>query len=144
MLRRLYVPIQLVLFILYVIPINCQSEFISVWPGYILIALGLLLGIWSLGSLGQSLSPFPTPKRNGKLVTGGAYRLVRHPIYLAVMMVMLGGALYSGRWSRWIILICISILFHFKSNYEEQLLESKFGEAYHRYKEEVGKILPKV
>ena len=43
-------------------------------------AAGLLLSLWALWSLGEAFGV--APARRGRIVTGGPYRLVRHPAYL--------------------------------------------------------------
>ena len=52
-----------------------------------LAALAVLLGVWTLAynRLGN-FNIHPAPKAAGHLVTGGPYRLVRHPMYSAVLL----------------------------------------------------------
>lgn len=63
------------------------------WQGHLplmtLVLAGLcaLLGIWTLtyNRLGN-FNIHPAPKATGSLVTGGPYRLIRHPMYSAVLL----------------------------------------------------------
>ena len=48
--------------------------------GLVLIAAGLAVILYSFFALGKSITASPIPKEDGKLVTGGLYARVRHPI----------------------------------------------------------------
>jgi protein-S-isoprenylcysteine O-methyltransferase Ste14 len=61
--------------------------------GIVIGTVGLLLLIAAMVSMGRNLSPFPRPVARGNLVEHGIYRLVRHPIYGAVLLVALGWSL---------------------------------------------------
>lgn len=52
-----------------------------------LAALAGLLGVWTLAynRLGN-FNIHPAPKAAGHLITGGPYRLIRHPMYSAVLL----------------------------------------------------------
>jgi protein-S-isoprenylcysteine O-methyltransferase Ste14 len=70
-------------------------------PFRLLAALPLLLAGGTLmagGSrrLGRKLTPFPRPVEDGALENGGAYGLVRHPIYGGVLLLAAGWALVSS------------------------------------------------
>jgi protein-S-isoprenylcysteine O-methyltransferase Ste14 len=53
------------------------------------VALGLsaaVVVLWSSGVLGRALTVFPRPRPGAPLTRRGPYRLVRHPIYTALLM----------------------------------------------------------
>ena len=58
-----------------------------------LMGVALVIGVWSLGLIRRSLSLFPAPTSDAVLVRKGPFRLVRHPIYLAVVLGTIGLAL---------------------------------------------------
>ena len=64
--------------------------------GQVITALGLLLVLWALGTLGRSFGIAPADRG---LVREGPYRLVRHPMYLGEL-VSLAGAV-TGDPSAW-------------------------------------------
>jgi protein-S-isoprenylcysteine O-methyltransferase Ste14 len=54
-----------------------------------LAAGGFAIGLWAISA--NRLGNFnirPEPKEGGTLVTGGPYRWIRHPMYLAVLVAM--------------------------------------------------------
>jgi protein-S-isoprenylcysteine O-methyltransferase Ste14 len=98
------------------------------------IIAGVTLGVAGFGliiagiaGLGSSLTPFPKPAETATLRTGGAYRLVRHPIYGGSMLVALGWSLVSSPLA---VLVAAGLvaLFELKSRLEESLLLSRFPE----------------
>lgn len=138
-----YVGIQLVLFVAYILPVRNTRLNIPEWvcySGLISLALGLVLGLVALYQLNTKLSPFPTPVSNGKLITTGAYKIARHPIYTAIILSGLGFALYQASWYKMVITFVLLILFYFKSQYEEKLLAENYSE-YSDYKKNTRRFI---
>lgn len=76
-------------------------------------------------------------------VTGGLYRYVRHPQYVALAILGLGTTLL---WPRFLVLIMyVSMLFLYVAlaSHEEALCERKFGDDYRAYRERTGRFLPR-
>jgi len=120
-----YVGVQMVLFALYafipdILIINTTRP-IRLFAS-ILVVIGLLIIAVSALQLNKNLSPFPSPKKNGKLITNGLYSIIRHPIYLGLIILLFGYGLHSGSLSKLLNTIMLSVLFHYKANYEEKLL----------------------
>jgi protein-S-isoprenylcysteine O-methyltransferase Ste14 len=109
--------------------------------GAALTALGILLAIAGLASLGSALTPFPRPLAKARLRQSGVYAWVRHPIYGGVILANLG---WSMAWlSLPGILFCVVVVIFFdrKSAFEERLLRARFPE-YAGYARRVRKLLP--
>jgi protein-S-isoprenylcysteine O-methyltransferase Ste14 len=109
--------------------------------GAALTALGILLAIAGLASLGSALTPFPRPLAKARLRQSGVYAWVRHPIYGGVILASLG---WSMAWlSLPGILFCVVVVIFFdrKSAFEERLLRARFPE-YAGYARRVRKLLP--
>ena len=51
------------------------------WVPIAVFAFGLSLMALAALQLNRNLSPFPSPKKKSRLITSGAYKYVRHPIY---------------------------------------------------------------
>ncbi len=78
----------------------------AAWPDawhapLMIVGAGSLLAGASLAfagsrALGPSLTPLPRPREGARFRDGGAYRLVRHPIYGGVMLFALGVSLMTS------------------------------------------------
>ena len=95
--------------------------------------VGWVLFVAGLVGLGSSVTPFPRPSERSTLRTGGAYRLVRHPIYGGSMLVAFGWSLISSPLALFGTAF-LAILFELKSRHEESMLMERFPEyeAYRR------------
>jgi protein-S-isoprenylcysteine O-methyltransferase Ste14 len=93
-------------------------------------------------TLGSSLTPFPRPKAEAILVTGGVYRQVRHPIYTGVVFLLTGLGMLSGNLARIAVGGLSLIFFDRKAALEERWLTERFP-AYADYRHEVPwRLLP--
>jgi protein-S-isoprenylcysteine O-methyltransferase Ste14 len=79
------------------------------------------------------------------LVVGGVYRYVRNPMYIAVLSVIAGQALFIGKPA---ILIYAALFWatvaSFVRVYEEPALTEQFGDEYRAYKEAVPAWIPRM
>ena len=90
--------------------------------GVVLVVTGAVIGGWSVVLLGRDLSIFPHPVEEARLVDAGPYRLVRHPIYLAVILGALGLALAFLNTAAAIVAIVFIPFFMAKTGFEEDRL----------------------
>lgn len=97
--------------------------------------------IVSAASLRRSLTAVPLPKVEGKLSTNGLYRLVRHPMYTSVLLLVLGIALLSGNFIKYLLVGSLVLLFYFKSLYEEKYLAEKYPD-YKAYADKIPRFIP--
>ena len=142
---KFYVALQLLLFILYALPVSVGSFRI----GYnlkLLCAIAMIIGgftiIISLFQLRNQLSPFPSPRQRHQLIQSGLFKYVRHPIYSGILFFVVGFAAFQESVFKLIISLLLGVLFYLKSNYEEKLL-TKIYKEYKDYKRRTGKFLPK-
>lgn len=141
-----YVIIQGILFVCYLLNpkvINFDCAPLSNMLGLLLLGIGMVIIAYAIFLLRESLSPFPSPRTDAKLIQTGLYKFIRHPIYTGILCVLLGYALYTCSWFKVIISFSIYILFHFKAKYEEKKLTIFFSE-YANYQKTTGRFLPKI
>lgn len=112
-----------------------------VWPDWLRIAgLPVLLGglafaIWAGRTLGSALTPYPLPSEEATLVERGPYGFVRHPIYVAGLLVFLGYGLLASVPATAAAAL-LAVLWHFKAGVEERHLTARFP-AYGEYRRRV-------
>lgn len=112
--------------------------------GYVIAAIGAVVAIASVLRLGRQLVPQPTPVQGGRLIDAGLYRVVRHPIYLGVLLLIAGVLVRSLSLAGLMVLVAAYVFFDRKSAYEETLLTATYPE-YERYRERVRwKLVPGV
>jgi protein-S-isoprenylcysteine O-methyltransferase Ste14 len=78
-----------------------------------------------------------------ELIQSGAYRLVRHPVYLSFFGMTLAGALAAAGWR--VVLLSTALFVagtEIRVAAEERLLAERFGQDFERYKQRVPAYLP--
>ncbi|WP_317192708.1 methyltransferase family protein [Gelidibacter pelagius] len=138
-----FVTVQILIFIAYFLPLRLLNIQLPEWlcySGLVLLGFSILFGGIALLQLNTKLSPFPSPVASGKLITKGAYRISRHPIYTALIFSGFGYAIYSSSLYKILITGILLILFYYKSVYEERLLNHKFPE-YQDYKKRTRRFI---
>lgn len=103
--------------------------------------LGIIGILVCAANLGRSLTALPLPKDSGKLSTSGLYRYVRHPMYSSVLLFSFGIAVGSGSLFKYILVLSLYALFHFKSVYEERYLNQRYSD-YHQYSSRIPRFIP--
>ncbi|MCK4646622.1 MAG: isoprenylcysteine carboxylmethyltransferase family protein [Candidatus Aminicenantes bacterium] len=83
-------------------------------------------------------------RRPAGLVSTGAFRYVRHPLYLASILFYVGLAVSTASLFSLGLLVGILIFYNYIASYEEKLLEARFGEGYRSYKKRTGKWVPRI
>lgn len=103
--------------------------------GIALVTLGAVPPVWAITLFrreGTEISP--TSPANAKLVTAGPYRFTRNPMYLGLVIVTLGIALWVGAWP--MLLAPIAVFFTASLVHiplEEAKMRRQFGAAYDDY-----------
>lgn len=139
-----FVSIQLVLFVLYVIPAPSASFNLPTWLHYLALAwaaTGLMVVTLAIVQLNKNLTPFPTPKTSGTLIQTGLYRYVRHPIYSGIIVMAVGFGVFQESTWKLVLGILLWVLFYFKSRYEETLLVKQYPD-YEVYRSRTSRLFP--
>lgn len=100
----------------------------------------ITLAVYGLLHLRRNLSVIPEARA---LVTGGPYRLVRHPLYLAEIAAAVGRTLDEAAVLTVAVLLALVVLQLVRARYEEGLLSSVFPE-YGAYAARTARIVPGV
>ena len=122
----------------------------TLWPtgglvGVAVVALevaGIAVLLVSFINLGKSLTAHPMPLTTGTLKTTGLYAVVRHPIYLGLLLVAAGLTVHGASIWHLVGFVGLSVLLHVKAGFEERLLRAAYSE-YDAYARRVGRLIPK-
>jgi protein-S-isoprenylcysteine O-methyltransferase Ste14 len=115
--------------------------------GIIVIILGVYITYKSFKNynikefIGVTAESTDTLQNN--LVVDGYHNYVRHPVYLATIIIFLGNFLHSPNYTNIILLLMTIIYLQIGIHLEEKKLQAKFGESYESYKKQVPKLFPR-
>ena len=112
------------------------------YSGAVFIIIGFFIMIWSavlFNKAGTAIKPFD---ESTHMVTEGMYQLTRNPMYLGMVVILLGIALLFGTLTPFIpIPIFIWLIQTIFISHEENTLEKTFGDKYREYKDRVRRWL---
>jgi protein-S-isoprenylcysteine O-methyltransferase Ste14 len=111
------------------------------WLGLSLAAVGGLLTLSGLVTLGDALTPFPRPLTDTRLRRNGVYRLVRHPVYSGLILGTAGWTLWCQSLAGIAAVIATVVFFDLKASREERWLREKYAD-YADYAARVKKFFP--
>lgn len=109
-----------------------------------LIAVALLADLWSLWLFFRArTTPNPMkPQNSSQLVTTGLYRYTRNPMYVGMLIMLIGWAIYLGSLSPWLLLpLFVWVINTQQILPEEAFLAQKFGASYQAYQQSVPRWL---
>ena len=111
-------------------------------PLWLLGAAGMVWCFWDFVQKGKGTpAPIEPPK---ELVVSGLYRYVRNPMYVGVLLVILGHFLWFGFWNLLIYAALVFLAFNsFVVFYEEPNLKQRFGATYDEYLKRVPRWIPR-
>ncbi len=103
-----------------------------------LTIISIIIIIWSIMSL--------NPKLRGKtLITTGAFRYFRHPLYAAFLTFFnFGLAVFLNNWIYVLWALALHPVWHFLVREEEKMLEGIFPRDYEEYCMKTGRFFPRL
>ena len=103
-----------------------QVNFIFSFVGFLIIIISSIVMLIAIKDLGSNLSPFPKPIVRGNLVTSGAYRFIRHPMYYSLILISFGLFITKLSLYHLCLTISLAVIIKFKIILEEKYLNKKF------------------
>ncbi len=115
---------------------------ISPWNrvGIVLIVLAFMMDLSSLYLfLKKHTTPSPfSPKKASSLVTTGLYQYTRNPMYVGLLVILTGYAIWLGSVTPFFLLpVFYWLITHMQIKPEEAILKEMFGTDYQIYKSRV-------
>jgi protein-S-isoprenylcysteine O-methyltransferase Ste14 len=114
--------------------------------GTVPLLIGAVVLLWCVVDFARigrgTLAPVDPPRI---LVRRGLYRVVRNPMYVAVVSILVGEALLFASWAIAIWAVVIAVGFHLRVLwYEEPVLRRTFGAGFDDYCREVPRWMPRI
>lgn len=130
----LFFSITLMVLLHFLVPVSI----FAVYPWNLLGALPLITGITlnlkadtAFKKEQTTVKPFEKPST---LITTGVFRVSRHPMYLGMILILLGIAILMGSLIPLIVIAIFTILIELVFvRTEEEILEEQFGPSWHTY-----------
>lgn len=124
------------------------------WAPYSLVSTALvaLLGgtavalfLSAAATMGKNWSIIARTRTDHQLIRTGPFAIVRHPIYLALLLYLISIAAALGHWQQLLVAMPVYLAgTTVRVRDEEALLRAQFGEAHARYVREVPALIPLV
>ena len=93
--------------------------------------------------LGRNWSITLEIREQHRLVSGGPYALVRHPMYTSFMLMGLGQAFLLSNWVAGLAgLVGFAVLFFLRVDREERMMIENFGPDYRAYMARTKRLIP--
>lgn len=124
-----------------------SARIVALVLGALLLFPGLTLYLWARLTLGEmynvSSSVGAQLYTDHRLVTRGPFAIVRHPMYLGIILASLGGLLIYRTWT--LVFTTVSFLgLVLRARREEQALAAEFGEEWEEYRRRVPAYRPRL
>ena len=104
--------------------------------GLVIFAGGLITLLTSFFYLGHNFSPTLRPREESHLVDDGIYGLIRHPMFLSIILMTLGWSVYWSSKLSFVLSIVLAVVLYGMAKDEEKYLVLKFP-AYAEYQARV-------
>ena len=137
--------------LLFAFPLSLHYPQAQLWRlgdalNWILVALavaGLLFTWWARIHIGRLWSDLIVKKAGHHVVDTGPYRLVRHPIYLGLLLAAFATAIEKGTSFALFGAAIMTLAFYTKARREERFLRAELGEdAYTAYARKTAMLVP--
>ncbi len=110
--------------------------------GILFSFLGIFLAVSGIRQFRKHQTPLHPDKEASLLIKGGVYSLSRNPIYLGMILILLGIALFWGNLVSFFIVPLFTFFIQIQFiKKEETFLEDLFGKRYELYKKKVNRWL---
>ncbi len=112
------------------------------WVGLIPIVLGGWLNLAADSHFKKAQTPVKPGEKSTALVESGPFVFSRHPMYLGMTAILLGGAIVLGSLIAFVVPVAFAVTMQVVFiNNEERTMEETFGETYRDYKKRVRRWL---
>jgi protein-S-isoprenylcysteine O-methyltransferase Ste14 len=135
---RLYVWVQFIClsYLLFIPPVRAQGVWLAVELA------GLAMGLHAVWIMRWSRwQVFPEVREGACLIQHGIYRRIRHPMYLALLLVTGSVTATLPSPDRLLVFAALCVVLHLKMNIEEHVLQQHFPE-YAAYRKATRRLIP--
>lgn len=119
----------------WIAPLSFLPERVSSMFGPVVVVLSFGICLWAVLTMFRGKASIPTHKPTDTIVVRGPFRFSRNPIYLSMVLLILGLGIWTNSlWFLILAIVSVPLLTWGVISREERYLERKFGERYASYK----------
>jgi protein-S-isoprenylcysteine O-methyltransferase Ste14 len=112
------------------------------WLGATVFVFALALAAWAIVTMTRAGSNVPTNMPTTTIVESGPYRFTRNPIYLGMVLGLIGlGVAFDTLWLQLMLVPFALVIRYGVVAREEAYLDRKFGDVYRGYRSRVRRWL---
>jgi protein-S-isoprenylcysteine O-methyltransferase Ste14 len=129
------------------VPVHSLAVKITSPPGQTANLLAEILGgalrYWSIKTLGHFFTASVLVTDSQKIITGGPYKILRHPSYTGGLLTVVGTPLVlENTYSVFLTLFLMILAYAFRIKAEEKAMIKTFGNFYRTYQQNTRKLIP--
>lgn len=112
-------------------------------------ATAMVMSLWlfwrSHADLGRYWSVSLEVREGHALVTGGVYRVIRHPMYASIWLWAFAQGMLLANWlAGWSVVPAFAAMYFLRVAREEDLMCESFGDEYQDYMRQTGRVFPRL
>lgn len=145
---RILPPVVLLFSIFLSVALDRWLPIVDLWGnsarniGYSTIVVSLAVNVYCALQFRRRKTTIIPFQESTELLTGGLYQYSRNPIYLCMVVLLVGLAMALGSLSPWVVPpLFLGVIGHRFIRHEEAMLTTTFGQAYHVYCQRVRRWL---
>ena len=124
----------------FLLPVSKITPYPCNLLGVLLLIIGGSLNLIADAAFKREQTTVKPFEKSTALVVSGVFMISRHPMYLGMVIILLGIAMLMGTLTPLIVVLIFGILMEFIFiKTEERMLEEQFGETWVAYKKKVRK-----
>jgi protein-S-isoprenylcysteine O-methyltransferase Ste14 len=116
---------------------------VSVVAGIVIFAAGEALRVWAKVALGRYFTYTVQTSGDQPVITSGPYRVLRHPSYTGILLMVIGA---GATWGNWLGLGALTLMtlvgLSYRIHVEEKALLNDLGDRYRSYAEDHKRLIP--
>jgi protein-S-isoprenylcysteine O-methyltransferase Ste14 len=111
--------------------------------GLAVYAFGIFLRYWGIIALGRQFTRDVQIRSSDRIVSGGPFRLLRHPLYTGLFCIVSGFSMFTASLPGLLLVLFLFLPFLLQRiRIEERMLKEAFGPEYEKWLEPRYRLIP--
>lgn len=109
---------------------------------FLLEGIGFMTVLWAISTMRRNFKIYPDVQEGKRLVTKGPFKVVRHPVYMGILILGYVWASVAGTPLSFLLLGVLLVDLIMKIGREEKSLRERFGDEYKQYRRRTKRLIP--